>query len=312
MIGDLARPVLKSMTTMDSLSPDLMRSSVAELEQALFNHEQWCEGLYSTLICRLPPDQRDMEVDAHRRCRFGQWYYGTGSIKLSSHRGFEEIAIEHQRMHQYAATLLNASTHRVPISVQDYERFDSALKRMRLEIATLKHDIEDALYNLDPLTGAASRIGMLTKLREEQELVKRKVHSCCLAMMDLDDFKNVNDTHGHAIGDRVLVGFARYVMAHLRPYDKFFRYGGEEFLLCATGTDLVTGTGVVNRLREEVSSIAHEGSSTKTVHVTVSVGITLLDPDVSVEESIDRADKALYLAKSRGRNQTVVWDASML
>ena len=170
MIGDLARPVLKSMTTMDSLSPDLMRSSVAELEQALFNHEQWCEGLYSTLICRLPPDQRDMEVDAHRRCRFGQWYYGTGSIKLSSHRGFEEIAIEHQRMHQYAATLLNASTHRVPISVQDYERFDSALKRMRLEIATLKHDIEDALYNLDPLTGAASRIGMLTKLREEQEL----------------------------------------------------------------------------------------------------------------------------------------------
>ena len=66
------------------------------------------------------------------------------------------------------------------------------------------------------------------------------------------------------------------------------------------------------RLREEVSSIAHEGSSTKTVHVTVSVGITLLDPDVSVEESIDRADKALYLAKSRGRNQTVVWDASML
>jgi diguanylate cyclase len=123
-------------------------------------------------------------------------------------------------MHQYAATLLSASSRQVPVSLQDYERFDSALSRMRLEIVTLKRDIEDGLYNLDPLTGAASRIGMLTKLREEQELVKRKVHSCCVAMMDLDNFKNVNDTHGHAIGDRVLVGFARYVMAHLRPYDK--------------------------------------------------------------------------------------------
>ena len=116
---------------------------------------------------------------------------------------------------------------------------------------------------------------MLTKLREEQELVKRKVHSCCIAMMDLDDFKKVNDTHGHAIGDRVLVGFAQYVRMHLRPYDKFFRYGGEEFLLCATDTDLVTATGLVDRLREEASSIAYEGSSMKTVYATASVGLTL-------------------------------------
>jgi len=215
-------------------------------------------------------------------------------------------------MHQYAATLLSASAHQVPIPLQDYQRFDSALSRMRLEIVTLKRDLEDGLYNLDPLTGAASRVGMLTKLREEQELVKRKVHSCCVAMMDLDNFKKVNDTHGHAIGDRVLVGFARYVMAHLRPYDKFFRYGGEEFLLCAKDTDLVMGRGMIERLREEASSIPYEGNGMGSVHVTVSVGLTLLDPDVSVEESIDRADKALYHAKSGGRDRTVVWDASMV
>ncbi len=288
-----------------------MRAAVAELGQALFNHEQWCEGLYSTLICRLPPDQRDMEADAHRKCRFGQWYYGAGSTKLRAHRGFEEIAIEHQRMHGYAAALLSALTHQDPISLPDYEHFDSTLRRMRLEIVTLKHDLEDALYNLDPVTGAASRIGMLTKLREEQELVKRKIHSCCLAMMDLDNFKQVNDTHGHAIGDRVLVEVVRYIMAHLRPYDQFFRYGGEEFLLCSPDTDLLMGRGMMERLREEVSSIHHEGNGMGPVHVTMSVGLTLLDPDVSVEESIDRADKALYVAKSRGRDRIAVWDAPM-
>ncbi|MBI4909644.1 MAG: diguanylate cyclase [Acidobacteria bacterium] len=288
-----------------------MRTVLAELDQATFNHGQWCEGLYTTLICRLPPDERDLAPDSHRKCRFGQWYYGPGSINLHALRGFEEIAIEHERMHQYAATLLRASTDHVPISLQDYERFDSALSRMRLEIMTLKRDIEDGLYNLDPLTGAASRIGMLTKLREERELVRRMVHSCCVAMMDLDHFKSVNDTHGHAIGDRVLVGFARYVIAHLRPYDKFFRYGGEEFLLCAIDTDLMTGKGMIERLRAEASSISHDGGGKGSIIVTVSAGLTLLDPDVPVEESIGRADKALYHAKSGGRSRTLVWDASM-
>ncbi len=301
-----------AVSTISNFSSDLMRTALAELDQALFNHGQWCDGLYSTLICRLPPDQRDLEADAHRKCRFGQWYYGPGSMHLHAHPGFEEIAIEHQRMHQYAATLLSAAASQVPISLQDYERFDSALNRMRLEITTLKRDLEDGLYNLDPLTGAASRIGMLTKLREEREFVKRNAHSCCVAMMDLDNFKKVNDTHGHAIGDRVLVGFAHYVLTHLRPYDKLFRYGGEEFLLCAKDTDLVTGRAMIERLREESSSIPHEANGTGSVHVTVSVGLTLLDPDVSVEESVDRADKALYQAKLGGRNQTDVWDPSMI
>ena len=298
------------MTT-PSLSPDLMHAVIGELEQALFNHEQWCESLYSTLICHLPTDQRDMEPDAHQKCRFGQWYFGQGSAKLRQHRGFEEIAIEHQRMHQYAATLLMASKNQVPVSLVDYERFVNALKRMRLEIATLKHDIEDALYNLDPLTGITSRMGMLTKLREELELVKRQVHSCCIAMIDIDNFKIVNDIHGHTVGDQVLITFARHITSCLRPYDKVFRYGGEEFLLCAVDADLLAGRRILERMRGELGAISHQSATQGTFYVTVSVGITLLDAETSVEQSIERADKALYLAKTGGRNRIVVWDASM-
>ena len=294
-----------------SLSPDLMRAVLAELEQALYNHAQWCEALYTTLICRLPPDERDVQPDAHKKCRFGQWYYGPGSTKLRQVPGFEEIAIEHQRMHQYAANLLTASGNQVPVSLQDYERFDSALRRMRLEIVTLKREIEVSIYNLDPVTGAASRVGMLTKLREEHELVKRKVHATCLAMMDLDDFKTVNDTHGHATGDQVLIAFAQHIMAHLRPYDKLFRYGGDEFLLCMVNADSLLGLGIVERLRTDWASIPLESGGTGRIPVTISVGLTLLAIDVSVEQSIDRADKALYFAKSAGRNRVTVWDSSM-
>ena len=130
-------------------------------------------------------------------------------------------------------------------------------------------------------------------------------------MMDLDLFKSVNDKYGHLAGDKVLIGFAHYIMAHLRPYDKLFRYGGEEFLICLADTDLETGRVIMDRLRDELASLPQNGNEKGPFNVTVSFGLSALDPNLSVEQSIDRADKALYAAKTKGRNCIVSWDASM-
>lgn len=294
-----------------NLSDEQLHSALKELQQAVYNHDQWSEMLIGTLICRLTPDERDIGPDAHHLCRFAQWYYKTGIAGLERHPGFAEIGLEHQRMHQYAASLLRSSMDGIPISIEDYERFVTALKRMRLEIATVQHELQGALSNLDPLTGTPSRNGMLTSLREQREFVHREVQTCVVAMMDLDHFKAINDTYGHVVGDRVLVSLARYVMRHLRPYDKVFRYGGEEFLICLPDTDVQTGHDIVDRLRRELGSLPQEADGKEMFHVTVSFGLTLLDPDAPVEESIDRADKALYVAKTTGRDRTVTWDASM-
>jgi diguanylate cyclase len=213
-------------------------------------------------------------------------------------------------MHRFAVRLLKLSATGETTSVQDYEHFVSALKRLRLEIETLKREIEEALYNLDPLTGTPGRIGMLTKLREEHELVKRKLHPCAIAMMDLDHFKAINDYYGHVAGDKVLVAFARHMTAGLRPYDKVFRYGGEEFLIVLPDTDLAAAETILERLRRELEAMPHEGNGKGTFHVTVSFGLTSMQPDILVEQSIDRADKALYLAKLGGRNRTMVWEHS--
>jgi len=287
------------------------QTAVAQLTQALFAHEQWCDNIYRTLICRLQPDQRDLDPQAHRKCCFGQWYFAEGASLLQARPGFAEIATEHERMHQLASKLLGETMDRQPIQLHDYERFIAAMKRMRLETLTLKRELEDALSNLDPLTGAANRTGMLPKLREQHELVKRKVHSCCVAMMDLDNFKIVNDSYGHAMGDRVLATFSRFAMAHLRPYDHFFRYGGEEFLICAVATDIATAHKRLEQLRAGLAAIPFSSEDHPTFHVTVSFGVTPLDPAASVEQSIDRADKALYAAKAAGRNQVMDWAPSM-
>jgi diguanylate cyclase (GGDEF)-like protein len=134
-------------------------------------------------------------------------------------------------------------------------------------------------------------------------------------MMDIDHFKNVNDTYGHAMGDRVLGTLLRQVKSELRPYDLLFRYGGEEFLICMPSTDLKNGSDAIDRLRQSLAAVIFEGraegGAAPSFHVTVSFGLALLAPDVSVETSIERADKALYAAKAAGRNRAGVWDASM-
>ena len=87
----------RGMTTaMHDPSNEGMRQAVTELTQALYHHEQWCESLYATLICRLPYDQRDVSSEAHRACRFGHWYHGAGQAQLGQHPGFAEVELEHQ------------------------------------------------------------------------------------------------------------------------------------------------------------------------------------------------------------------------
>jgi diguanylate cyclase (GGDEF)-like protein len=219
--------------------------------------------------------------------------------------------MEHERMHHFATNLLRSSISDEKVEIENYEHFVTARKRLLLETGTLHHEIQEALYNLDPLTGTTSRIGMLIQLREQQELVKRDVHSCAVAMMDLDHFNTINGKYGHLVGDKVLIAIAESVMAHLRPYDKIFRCGGEEFLISLPNTDLQTAHKIIDRLREDLGSLPHQANTGATFHVAVSFGVTLLAPDISVEQSIYRADKALHVAKEMGRNRTLTWDASM-
>ncbi len=289
------------------VSREEVQKNIEQLEQALFNHQQWYNALTRTLICRLPGDEHDLSPMAHKACRFGQWYYG-GKIaeKLREHPGFIAIGEEHQRMHQLCTQLLCENANN-SIRTIDYDKFANALERMRLEIYALKRELDDTLYNHDPLTGAITRVSMLPILREHQELIKREKQDCVIAMMDIDFFKKINDTYGHTTGDHVLIALIEYSVKHIRPYDKIFRYGGEEFLFFMQNTDLTVGLEMISRLREGIAALLIDIGTQQSIHLSVSFGLTLLDPNVPVEESIDRADKALYMAKTGGRNCVKVW-----
>jgi len=289
-------------------TPAELQTLIANVDQALYNHDRWNESLIATLMCHLPYDEHDIHQESFRLCRFGQWLYSEGQRLLSDHASYSAIESEHRRMHQLATRLLLAAADGAPIKVHEYELFTSALKTLRLEGATLKRELEDMLSHIDPLTGANSRTLLLTVLREQHSLVKRKVMTCNLAMMDLDHFKTINDTYGHQAGDRVLTTCAQYLIQHLRPYDKVFRYGGEEFVLVLPSQSPDSALEVVSHLREGLATLPIFYND-MLIGVTASFGVAPLNADHSVEQSLDNADQALYAAKAAGRNRAQLWNS---
>ena len=291
-------------------TPAELQVMISNLDQALYNHDRWHDALITTLMCRLPYDQHDVHDESFHRCRFGQWLYNDGKRMLGDHPSYAAIEGEHRRMHQLAARLLLTAAEGTHMGVQDYELFNSAVKSLRLEATTLKRELEDLLSHVDPLTGVNGRTLLLTVMRDLHALVKRNVMPCSVVMMDLDHFKTVNDTYGHQAGDRVLIASAQYVVKHLRPYDKVFRYGGEEFALTLQNSSSEVALGTVTYLREGLAKTPVNYND-MLIGVTASFGIAPLDSGYSVEESLEHADQALYAAKAAGRNRAQIWKGAL-
>ena len=155
----------------------------------------------------------------------------------------------------------------------------------------------------DSLTGLLNRRAFEEAARKELARAARTGDDLCAAMCDLDHFKDVNDTFGHPIGDRVLVEFAQILRAGLRPFDIVSRYGGEEFFVYLLGTDVDDALSIAERIRIAASWSRVPAGSGALVGCTASIGITRVRlPGDTVESIAKRADDALYAAKAAGRN----------
>jgi diguanylate cyclase (GGDEF)-like protein len=168
--------------------------------------------------------------------------------------------------------------------------------------ATITRGQRDELMLLatkDPLTGVGNRRALQQKLQEAIAAKHRNDNHCSMLMLDLDHFKQVNDVHGHAKGDEILIRITELVGMRIRVTDSIYRIGGEEFVIVAEDLNLENAARLAEQLRTIVE--AHDLAPSSTV--TISLGIAQHHDDESAEQWMSRADNALYMAKHSGRNR---------
>lgn len=175
--------------------------------------------------------------------------------------------------------------------------------RLQTQILELNHSLNERSLT-DPLTHVLNRRGMYERLQAEANRAAREHSQFGLILLDLDHFKQVNDSYGHQAGDQVLTSVATAFKRCIRSYDSCARWGGEEFLLLLPDCTQQELINTAEKLCTAVAALA-TASGSVTVTITLSAGAHLCAADEPLTDALAKADRALYAAKQNGRNQVL-------
>ena len=157
------------------------------------------------------------------------------------------------------------------------------------------------MVHVDPLTGAGNRRAQNLKVDAVSAIFRRNSSPVSLLILDIDHFKQINDTYGHIVGDQILVDLSALLRGKTRATESVYRYGGEEFVVVAEHTALDAAANLAENLRRRIE----RARFTAGISLTVSIGVAQLQGREDREAWLGRADKALYRAKKGGRNQVI-------
>jgi diguanylate cyclase len=232
----------------------------------------------------------------------------------------------HQKIEGYSKKIgksnnLTELSHLLEDIMQDTRVIQSSALRSHEELVGTRKQVQEAeakirkleqelaqvseLVHQDQLTGALNRHGLDEAFEREATRADRSHTPVCVALLDIDNFKRLNDTMGHQAGDQALVHLSQVIKEALRPSDAVARYGGEEFIIVLPGIGLEEATATVERLQRELTKkfFLHENDR---VLITFSAGVALRAPQEPQDDVIGRADRAMYQAKKTGKNRVVV------
>ncbi|MGE3540040.1 MAG: GGDEF domain-containing protein [Candidatus Tectimicrobiota bacterium] len=196
-------------------------------------------------------------------------------------------------------------------SVQDKQSRDAQrLALLSQEVKSLRLDVEKAeqASRSDGLTGAANRLAFDMHIKDLVERNTVTAMACTMLLLDIDNFKSINDTYGHPVGDRVIMALVQRCRTLIRKDDFLARYGGEEFVILLHGASLRQGLKRAKTICQAVASVNYaidEQRPQDTLGFTVSIGVSALRRHDTVASFIERADKALYAAKHQGKNRAI-------
>ncbi|WP_254424050.1 diguanylate cyclase [Thalassospira marina] len=301
---------------------DAERDILAELETALSEHIALVLEWNRRLLVPGSDSDRDRNSDrdasvtaqnhAHSHaddhdCNFGAWYALNQHNRLIDQPAIRSLATTHEQLHAAARRLLEHFEHDGRVDAAEYDAMALRAESFFAQIRRLERAFRTARSDVDPLTGAYNRQTMMSDLEIERERAIRTKSAAAIALVDLDHFKSVNDTHGHQAGDLVLQTIAGILQSHVRPFDKVYRYGGEEFLICLPNADMRQTARILERLRRVIEASPVTLTNGISLPITTSIGAAPILQDRQIGQIIEKADRALYAAKEGGRNRVRVW-----
>ncbi|MHB8474268.1 MAG: GGDEF domain-containing protein [Gammaproteobacteria bacterium] len=238
---------------------------------------------------------------------------------LITHDGLQYRNAQRDLTLDFGTTARHSCTYRLVVGEQNLgelvfmrrRKFSSAETQMMEHLlCSLVYPLRNALLyrdalqsaNTDPLTGLNNRAALETALRREIDLAQRHNAPLSLIVADIDHFKTINDTYGHAVGDNALQALAKCAARTTRGSDILFRYGGEEFVVLLSNTGPNGALLLAERLRRAVHEMPLVCGDA-CFNMSISAGLSTLEPGDGVENLFQRADNGLYLAKQEGRNR---------
>lgn len=225
-------------------------------------------------------------------------------IRVAMIRFKSQMKLYKEREHLMEAVAENEKlSSEMRVQNKSLQKENEVIKKLNIKLESSYEELKQiAIY--DMLSGLYNRKSLFDTIEREIERSDRIDSPLTGIMLDIDNFKPINDSYGHQVGDIVIVELGKMLKKSLRKYDYAGRYGGEEFFMVLTNTNMEQGFHIGERLRKELDSKPTLCNG-KLVHVTVSLGIAQYKKGESSKSWIERADMAMYKAKKLGRNRIV-------
>ncbi|WP_345991644.1 sensor domain-containing diguanylate cyclase [Sulfurimonas sp. HSL-1716] len=241
-------------------------------------------------------------------CDFGKWMHEEGKKIIQNNSKYNTIDNLHKSLHLFAKKILDSMfTQEHHVIITYLEKCEMLSLSIGTELALVDNILMNSRVIKDPLTNALNRHNLKNIFKNQYELSLATSNPFIIAMCDLDYFKNLNDTHGHLFGDKILVHFVNVVKRNIRNSDIVVRYGGEEFIIILPAVNKEKAHIVLEKIRKDFYDDILEIDK-KPIQHSVSIGFTEIMPQIQykqhfLDEYLGLADQRLYSAKKNGRNQ---------
>ncbi|HLQ79431.1 MAG TPA: sensor domain-containing diguanylate cyclase [Terriglobia bacterium] len=269
------------------------------------------EGLPVSIESNAPQDRRFKEIPGLHEDTFEAFL--SVPIIAPNHRLVGVINVQHRNPHRHSErerTLLSIIGHQVGGAIDNANMYRKT-ERMARELQTINEKLRLIAFR-DGLTDLYNHRYFQEALDRELARAARYLNPLSLILFDVDRFKQVNDTHGHLVGDSVLKAIAKRLVEGTRKTDMVSRYGGEEFGMLLPDTDVIGACEKAENCRAAIEATEVQSDDSTIIRVTASLGIAVYDPanPMSKGDLVGAADDALYQSKCEGRNRITVWSAS--